>query len=189
MPGAPTGELAALIGTLQAVSATVLERFGPLSAAQLNWQPAAGRWSVAQCLDHLVATNATYVPAFDAVLAGRHRPTLWQRMPWVPGVFGRLVRQAVHPDSTKAYKASAVFQPAQSHVEAGIVTRFLDQQARLIDDFTRFAGLDLDRIVIASAVSPVVIYSLFDACRIIATHEERHLRQAIRVTETPGFPG
>ena len=130
---------------------------------------------MAQCLDHLIATNATYFPPFDAVLAGRHRPTLWQRTPWVPGVFGRLVRQAVHPDSTKAYKASAVFRPAQSDVDATVV-------------ITRVAGLDLDRIVIASAVSPVVIYSLFDACRIIATHEERHVRQAIRVTETPGFP-
>jgi hypothetical protein len=54
MAGAPTGELASLIGTLQSLAGTVLQRFGPLSAAQLNWKPAADQWRVAQCLDHLV---------------------------------------------------------------------------------------------------------------------------------------
>ena len=188
MAGPPTGELASLIGTLQDVSRTALQRFGPLSAPQLNWKPAPDRWSVAQCLDHLVTTNATYFPAFDAVVAGRHAPTLWQRMPWLPGVFGRLVLKAVHPDSVKAYQAPKVFRPAESQVEAGVVTRFVDQQARLVDVLTRSAGLDLEAIVITSTVSPIVIYSLLDAYRIVVQHERRHLNQAIRVTGTPGFP-
>jgi hypothetical protein len=188
MAAAPTGELAGLIRTLHETSRTVQERFGPLSAAQLNWKPSPDRWSVAQCLDHLLATNAGFLPAFDAVLAGRHRPTLWQRMPWIPGVFGRLVRNAVHPDSAKAYKAGASFQPSASDVDAGIVARFTDQQSRLGDVLAGSAGLDLDRIVITSAVSPIVIYSLFDAFRIMVLHDQRHVRQAIRVTEAGGFP-
>jgi hypothetical protein len=188
MAGAPSGELASLIGTVQALASTALTRFGPLSAAQLNWQPTPERWSVAQCLDHLVTTNATYFPDFDAVLAGRYTPTLWQRMPWIPGFFGRLVLKAVHPDSAKAYKAPAVFRPAASAVDPTIVTRFVDQQARLIDAMTRSAGLDLDCIVITSAVSDLVVYSLFDAFRIVVAHEERHVNQAIRVAETDGFP-
>lgn len=188
MAAAPSGELGSLLSTLQNVSSTALQRFGPLSAAQLNWKPAADRWSVAQCLDHLVTANATYFPAFDAAVTGRHTPTPWQRMPWLPGFFGRLVLKAVHPDSVKSYKAPKVFRPAASHIDAAVVTRFVDQQARLIDVLTRSAGLDLDRIVITSAVSPIVIYSLFDAFRIVVRHEERHLNQAIRVTEANGFP-
>lgn len=185
---APSGELASLIATLGALAGTARARFDRLSAPQLNWKPAADRWSVAQCLDHLVTTNATYFPAFDAVLAGRYAPTLWQRMPWLPGVFGRLVLKAVHPDSARAHKAPGVFRPSASDLDAGIVTRFVDQQARLIDVFTRSAGLDLDRIVIPSAISGLVVYSLFDAFRIVVLHEQRHVNQAIRVIAAAGFP-
>jgi hypothetical protein len=98
----------------------------------------------------------------------------------------------VHPDSAKAYKAPAIFQPAASAVDGDIVVRFVDQQARVIDYLTRSAGIDLDGIVIASPASlvpGVIVYSLFDAFRIIVTHEQRHVRQAIRVTEADGFPG
>ena len=188
MAAAPSGELASLIATLETLSGTVRERFGPLSPLQINWQPAADRWSVAQSVDHLITTTATYVPAFDAGLAGRYTPTLWQRMPWLPGVFGRLVQKAVHPDSARAHKAPGVFRPSASDLDAGIVKRFVDQQARLIDVFTRSAGLDLDRIVIPSAISSLVVYSLFDAFRIVVLHEQRHANQAIRVTDAPGFP-
>jgi hypothetical protein len=188
MPAPPTGELAALVGDVQSLAATVHQRFGPLSAAQLNWKPSPDRWSVAQCLDHLVTTNASYFPTFEQVLGGRHAPTLWQRMPWLPRVFGRLVRQAVHPDSVRAHKAPAIFGPASSGIDADIVTRFVDQQARVIDVLTRSAGLDLDATIIASPVSALVVYSLFDAFRIVVTHEQRHVNQAIRVTETDGFP-
>ena len=185
---APSGELADLVAIVRDVSATARTRFEPLTAAQLNWQAAPARWSVAQCLDHLVITNAAYFPAFDAVLAGRHRPTIWQRMPWVPGFFGAQLRKAVHPDSGKPYTAPKIFAPSASTVDAGIVRRFVDQQARVIDYLTRSAGLDLDGIVITSPVARVVVYSLFDAFRIIVTHEQRHVRQAIRVADLPAFP-
>jgi hypothetical protein len=43
-------------------------------------------------------------------------------------------------------------------------------------------------IVIQSPVAPVAFYSMLDAFRIIVTHERRHLLQAQRVTQSPGFP-
>jgi hypothetical protein len=185
---APSGEIAGLIATARDVASTVLTRFGPLSAAQLNWQPAPDRWSVGQCLDHLVRANATYFPTFDTVVAGRYTPTLWQRMPWLPGFFGAQIRKAVHPDSEKAYTAPTIFTPAASTVDADIVPRFVDQQARVIDYLTRGAGLDLDGIVIASPVASVIVYSLRDAFHVIVTHEQRHVRQAQRVADLPAFP-
>jgi hypothetical protein len=49
--------------------------------------------------------------------------------------------------------------------------------------------LDLDAIVITSPVLRFVTYGLMDACRIIVVHEQNHLVQATRVTESQGFPG
>lgn len=43
-------------------------RFGGLSEGQLNWKPDSERWSIAQCLHHLITTNAAYFPVFEQVL-------------------------------------------------------------------------------------------------------------------------
>src|SRR5690606_642556 len=47
----------ALVSGLEHVTQSVRARFGGLSRDQLNWQPAAGNWSIAQCLDHLITIN------------------------------------------------------------------------------------------------------------------------------------
>jgi uncharacterized damage-inducible protein DinB len=54
-------ELSANDQTAQALAARLTEE-------QLNWQPAAGSWSVGQCLEHLCRTNEAY-PQFCRALA------------------------------------------------------------------------------------------------------------------------
>ncbi len=40
-----------------------------LSADQLNWRPAEGVWSVAECIDHLNVTNIQYANSIENALA------------------------------------------------------------------------------------------------------------------------
>ena len=40
-----------------------------LSDAQFNWQPGEGRWSIAQCLNHLNVGDTLVLPAFDRAIA------------------------------------------------------------------------------------------------------------------------
>ena len=58
--------------------------FGGLGERQLNWRPDATRWSVAQCLDHLVTANAQMADMADAALDATRSRTLWQRLPGLP---------------------------------------------------------------------------------------------------------
>src|SRR5262245_55051416 len=64
--------------------------FGQLSPRQINWKPSAGEWSVGQCFDHLVLSNQGFLPIIEEVRRGR-RPSAWERMPLLPGFFGRLL--------------------------------------------------------------------------------------------------
>ncbi|HEX7330826.1 MAG TPA: DinB family protein [Pyrinomonadaceae bacterium] len=162
--------------------------FGHLTASQLNWKPSAERWSVGQCFDHLISSNKGYLPIIDSVLAG-HKPTFWQRMPLVPGLMGKLLVKSMDPASTRKVKAPKRFQPAQSDIRGSVIDDFVDQQNQLVAKMKATEHLDLERIVITSPVAGVVIYSLMDAYRLIAVHEQRHFQQAKRVTEEPGFPG
>jgi hypothetical protein len=183
-------EIDGLLATARATGSHVQARFGHLTVAQLNWKPAPDRWSVGQCLDHLVTADTAYFPQFDAILAGHYKPTLWQRVPGLPTFFGRALLKSIHPDNVKKSKAPGILAPASSQVDAGIVRRFGDASARVIGYLEGVSdrGLDPDRIVIASPVLGAITYSLFDAFRVIVHHERRHVQQADRVVALDAFP-
>jgi hypothetical protein len=44
------------------------------------------------------------------------------------------------------------------------------------------------RIIMVSPFVSFITYSVLDGCRLIVTHERRHLEQARRVTQAPEFP-
>jgi DinB family protein len=181
-----TADLPSLILAVNDIAAETKSTFGRLSPLQLNWKPSPERWSVAQCFDHLITTNQEYFPAIDEVLAGKKR-TLWQRMPVLPGIGGKLLMKFVDPESGRKVKAPKIFQPAQSDVTPSILNDFIEQQTKLVERMKATAHLDLENLVISSPVTSVMTYSLMDAYRILVLHETRHFQQAQRVTEEPSF--
>ncbi|HEX3253897.1 MAG TPA: DinB family protein [Pyrinomonadaceae bacterium] len=180
-------DLPSLIGAAKDVADEARNVFGPLTPAQLNWKPSAERWSVAQCFDHLLASNKGYLPLIDNVLAG-YRRTIWQSMPVLPGVMGRLLIKSLDPVKDRNLKAPGKFQPAQSDISGSVINDFVTQQETIVEKMKATEHLDLDGIIISSPVTPVVTYSLMDAYRVIVVHERRHFQQAQRVTQESGFP-
>lgn len=178
-----------MIPALEAVTHQVRSEFGGLSAEQLNWAAAAGRWSIAQCLDHLMTINRLYFPMLAAVADGSYRPSLWARISPLSGFFGGLLVKSLGPDSPKPVKTSPKAQPSSSQISADIVARFAAHQTDLIKHITAIpASVDPDRVVVTSPLVGVVTYSLTDCLTLLVVHEERHLGQARRVVAAPGFP-
>ena len=182
------GELGALLEELGAVTEDARRVFGGLSAAQLNWKPSPERWSVGQCFDHLIKTNRTFFPDMERIAAGTHRASLWGRVSPLSGFFGRMILKSLDPEKGRKTKAPRVFRPASSDVSADVIEQFAAHQRELTALMRATAGRDLARTIVTSPVSPLATYSLLDAYRIVVAHERRHLRQARRVTKTPGFP-
>lgn len=181
-------DLPAVINAANNVANEARSTFGHLTPSQLNWKPSPERWSIAQCFDHLIAVNKAYFPVIDNVLAGKKR-TLWESMPVLPGLMGKMVIKAVEPTSTRKFKARKNFEAAQSNISGSIINDFVDHQAKVVDKMKATQHLDLEKIIITSPVAAVMTYSLIDAYRIIVVHEQRHFQQAKRVTEETGFPG
>lgn len=181
------GEVGRVVEELGAIAEGARREFGPLSAEQVNWKPGPDGWSVGQCLEHLIKTNRGLFPTLESVARGRRRAGAWERWSPLSGFFGRFIARALEQDGRK-FKAPAGLSPSASGVAAGIVEEFAAHQAELARLVRAAAGADLKRTVVTSPVSGFVTYSLLDAYRIVVAHERRHLRQARRVTETPGFP-
>jgi len=160
-----------------------------LNDAQLNWKPSADKWSIAQCLEHLTAASSGFNPYLVAALArGRQRFAAESPPTYQPSLMGRWLIKHVEPESPRKLRAPKIFKPSASNVQDAL-DNFLAQQKTFLKFVSETNGLDYNRTRLRSPVTPLVRYSLADAYVITVSHEQRHLQQARRVRETPGFPG
>ena len=86
-----------LADSLEIVSEEVRKSFSDLSAGQLNWKPYPEKWSIGQCLDHLLIGNREMVSQIELKLRGDGKSTFFEKLPLLPGIFGPLVVNAVSP--------------------------------------------------------------------------------------------
>jgi len=172
---------------LDRIAADAGSTFGSLSARQLNWRPDAVRWSVAQCLEHLVQTNRAMCLAFHrAADPGRPR-TRWQRLPVVPRVFGRLLISSQAPTAKRKFTAVPAVSPP-SDVDPGVIERFIAAQRDVSGLTVSLGDRDLETTIMVSPFVSWITYSVLDGLRLVVAHDLRHLQQAKHVTDSAGFP-
>ena len=158
---------------------------GHLTDSQLSWLPPDGGWSVGQVFEHLLIADGLYLPKMNdvvvrAVPAGAPRP-------WTPSFFGKFILKAVDPTYRGTSSAPRVFRPGPVP-RRGVVTAFVDQMAQYRTVLVRGAQADWTGIRLSSPVAAIIRVNLGDAYTTIILHCERHLNQARRVIEQPGFP-
>ena len=127
---------------LDAIARDAEATFGSLNARQLNWKPDAARWSVGQCFEHLLTANRLMLGAAEDALNPARPRSIWQRLPGVPGVIGRLMVRSQAPEATRKFKAPAPARPTSSDIAADVIQRFVEQHR---DAVARVAALDDQR--------------------------------------------
>lgn len=172
---------------LQAAAREAEELVTGLSEAQAAWSPAPGRWSVAQCLDHLALTDRQYLQAMEAAAAGaapaRGASRGEVRFNW----FERWFLSTLEPPPRLRMPAPREIQPPASRPLAQVLADFRQAHREVEEFLPRLQGLDLQRLKMRSPFAPIRL-RVAAACVLIATHERRHLWQARQVTLAPGFP-
>lgn len=172
----------ALIVQLNEVSRQVKETFAPLNTTQLNWKPAPNKWSIAQCLDHLMVSNSTYYPEFDRIINQQPFTNWWGKIHFLPALAGKMLLNSVKPTSKIPLPAPRNFVPSSSDLPDSIVNDFEQQQQLLIGYFTRLQSIpNHEKVKVTSPVSHFITYSLKDCLNILVYHEQRHLQQALRL--------
>jgi DinB superfamily len=184
-----TNLLETIIAGAEANSAAARELFSGLNHSQLNWKPAAEKWSIAQCLDHLAVASREFEGYFsDALVRGRKKWPVNSGPAYRPSFMGGWLIKLVHPETGRNLKAPKIFRPAESSTIDQPLEKFLKQQERFIEFVRETNGVDYNKTKIRSPVTPLMRYSLADAFVVTVVHGQRHLGQARRVRETSGFP-
>ena len=164
----------------------------PLSDEQFAWQPAspAGkpRWSIAQCIDHLNVTARLYLPQLDEGIASAIRQGLYSGGPFKYSWFARLFVRMMEPPPRMRVKSPAAFHPPAARTRREIMAAFRAYQVQFIDRLRQANGLDLARARVRSPAVSWIHVPLGSGFAAMTAHERRHLWQARRVMDVPGFP-
>jgi hypothetical protein len=157
-----------------------------LTEEQLNWQPAPGRWSVGQCLEHLCITNEAYLPAIAGALREKPDAPVEQIVPgWFGGWF---LRSFIEPlPQGKRVPAPPKIRPA-ARVGLSVLDRFLSGSQWCREVILNARSKDVNRIRFWNPLVKGIRFTVGTGLEIIAGHDRRHLLQAERVRNSAEFP-
>lgn len=156
-----------------------------------NWKPSPGKWSAGECIEHLNLSGSKMLPIIETALRKAAKKGRTGEPPFETGFIGAWFLKGSGP-SGKPIPAPSVYKPARSSFsKTELLHTFetLQQQYLQLLAFSRTNRLDLNRIYVRSAFSPLLRFNAATWFQAMPGHQQRHLSQIRRLTVLPGFPG
>lgn len=162
---------------------------GSLSDAQFNWKPTPATWSVAEGLVHLNRVADAYLPSLEAAV---ERAKYRAPGPFAYGFLATKMIEGVQPGGP-ALRTGSSLDPseggARSAFERDAVLATFDAYVQqYVAVCQRAAGIDLARVKVRYPFMRLLRLPLGAFLQITGLHALRHIAQAERVTQRPGFP-
>jgi hypothetical protein len=151
---------------------------------QFNWRPVEDQWSIAECIDHLIATGTLMNRNIDDGIERALARGLRSDGPFKYGAIGNWFVRAVGPSDEarkRKFKAPKAYTPTSNHTISRLKVAFNKLQDDFSDRIERANGLDLARVKVPSAaggVAGLLRLSLGQWFALLANHQDRHLAQA-----------
>jgi hypothetical protein len=161
----------------------VVERANALAArlddVVLMRRPAPASWSVAENLEHLSATAATFARRIRRRLDAS---TVSDRVSRErTSIIGRVWLTLVEPPARVRLKVpAAALQPGEIESRDTLLARFAETHGTLIALLDESDAYDRMRLRIPSAFAKRITVTLYDGFVVLAAHGRRHLWQAER---------
>ena len=159
-----------------------------LTDVQFNWRPDTDRWSISQCIDHLVVTGRNSLSHIDRAINEARAKGLFSQGPFRYGLIESWFVRQMEPRARMRFKAPKVYLPSANRPYAETVLRFYDLQEEFLQRIEQANGIDLSRAKVNNAVSRWFRLSLGQELAFNTAHERRHLWQAKQVKQERDYP-
>lgn len=164
----------------------VNDNFTGLSETQINWKPEKKKWSIAECLDHIAVSFKSYEKEIERIMTDPKKSS--GHMMFHTSLTGGIFLKTMHPDSAVKMPNPSSFAPTKGNLTRRVFEDFLSAHKKLAELVENSRELDLNANKITSPVTSLMKFSLGEVLLILTYHEKRHILQAKRVMEHPGFP-
>ncbi len=162
--------------------------FASLTPVQLTWKPARRTWSILQCFEHMLKTNALYMERLQSAITEGTVSKAEAVAPFQPSRLGKFFIDAMRPENRFRKKTFGVFKPAAEATDLTVTSRFVEQQRQLLALIKKADQCDLNGVKLQSPASRLIRFSIGEALTLLVVHEQRHLLQAQNIQLLTGFP-
>ena len=169
---------AALLDANRAVIARIREAVSTVPAEAMGRPPAAGGWSIAEVLEHLIVSADSYLELLRPVIGRKDGDRVDGSAVWKPSIMGGLLAGSLR--NPRKLPAPAMYKPGPSP-RAGVLEEFLRRQEEVGRLITNAGDMDWRRVRLRSPVLHWLRMNLGDALTVPVVHAERHAAQIERV--------
>lgn len=157
---------------------TVETKFIALPDDRLNLKPAADKWSVLECFEHLNLYSQYYLTALESAIS-RTAPAQPQEMKytWI----GKKSVAMMHPSNMKKQKTFKKMIPAKSKLTRDVLATFLNDQQRILRMIEKASLLNISKAVVPVEFFKLLKMNIAETLEFVIVHEQRHLIQAENV--------
>jgi hypothetical protein len=154
-----------------------LQRLKKIDPELLMRNPAPGRWSVAQVLEHLNSYGKYYLPLIEEKL------NLYEGFSseyFTPGFLGNYFTNSMLPKEGQIknkMKSPAAHQASKDPDSYEMIEEFLTQEYLLLELLGQAETVDLNKIRIPISLTKMIKLKLGDVFNFIVAHHQRHFLQ------------
>lgn len=159
----------------------VSEKYTPLTREQLLWRPQENKWSIGECLEHLIQYGNFYLTAMEVELAkgNKSEPKTVFKTGYFGNKFADMLRYK--EQGMKKMKAPKIESLAFTEVSEDVVNVFLEQQKRHLKILEETKKLNLEKVKVPIALTKLIKTKIGDTLRFTIYHNQRHFIQAMKV--------
>jgi uncharacterized damage-inducible protein DinB len=170
-----TEQLTHLKRQAEAIIHAVETKFNSLPDDKLNAKPAADRWSILECFEHLNLYSQYYLTALEVAVgktAGAQPQDL--KYTWI----GKKSIAMMHPSNAKKQKTFKKMIPAKSRLTRDVLATFLNDQQRILRLIAKASSLDVTKSLVPVEFFKLLKMNIAETLEFVIVHEQRHLQQA-----------
>ena len=181
-------DLAECLRQLDAIDVDVNNLIAGLNEERFHWSPAAARWSVAQCLVHLVIVGCRFLPIIDETTENARADQLLSCGPFRYGFVERWFVNSTDPPPRIRLRTPPSARPPDDQPLANVISDFWTMHQELRQRVRDANGIDLARAKTPSPFMKALKLSLGQCFQFLTAHERRHVWQAWQVRQHQAFP-
>jgi len=159
----------------------VLNAVKGLSEAQLNFKPAADKWSVEDCMKHIAVTEITLWHMTDSIISQTANPEKRSDIKMTDDDVKKNIEDRTN--KVKTYPSMEPRNTSFKNLEEAM-NSFKENRSKLIS-YVKNTDADLRNHV---ATLPFASFDCYQMILFIGAHSQRHLRQMEEVKGDPNFP-
>ena len=159
------------------------QNFKTLSTEKLLKKTSPDKWSIGECLQHLVKYGEFYLNAMETQLAKERNsePTVIYKTGYFGNKFAEMLRYK--EQGMKKMKAPKIESLYFTTVQENIVDIFLARQNKLLELLAKTKHLNLAKVKVPIALTRLIKTKIGDTLRFTIYHNQRHFIQAKKVLE------